>query len=101
MKKDDQVEKILDESEKICERLNLALMERCKKNQGLDIQTGFYAVARFAAEFLHDVQPILGEDISVAFSETVNNIMQAFKNEGEDDTHRILRFNIGNDEVES
>ncbi len=101
MSKMNEVEEILNESEKICESLNQALMERCKQNQGLNIQTGFYAVARFAAQFLHDVQPILGKDISKAFSETVNNIMQAYEDEGEDQTNRMLKFNVNNDKVGS
>lgn len=91
MNSDKEVELILNESEKICERLNKALIEGGKS---INVSLSFYAVARFTAQYLYDISPILENDPVETFTNTVKNIMQAFEDEGPDKTHRLLKYRM-------
>lgn len=97
MKQEDEVEMILKESERICDRLNTALFEG--QNNSLTIPVAYYSVARFVAQFLYDTAPSYEGDPLESFNETVKNILAAFENEGKDDTHRILKYNVGESEL--
>lgn len=101
MVSEEKVEQVLKDSEEICKCLNLALTIKYDEKKGMDIQTIYYAVARFAAQFISDIQPVLGDDIVDSFFETVRNILQAYEDEGKDETHRILKYNVGNPSDES
>lgn len=86
-----KLEKVLEESEKICNKLNLTLFDNVK-GKNMPIEILFYSIARFAAQFLYDIKPAMGDEIVDTFSETVGNIMQAYHDEGKDSTYRVLKY---------
>ena len=91
---------ILEESGLICDRLNKALFEGHKGNS-IKLPVAFYAVARFAAQFLYDAGPSFDGDPLDTFNETVKNIMKAYQVEGRDETNRILKYNMGNFDLDT
>ena len=98
MKKKEEIDIILEESELICDQLNKALFEGQKGNS-IKLPVAFYAVARFAAQFLYDAGPSFCGDPLETFSDTVKNIMMAYPDEGRDETYRILKFTKGNPDL--
>lgn len=86
------VDLVLHKSEEICKELNFVLGKELAGLKEMQMGVAYYSVARFAAQFLHDVMPALGDDIPNSFQATVNDILQAFQNEGPDDTYRFLKF---------
>lgn len=91
MANEKEVEKILEQSEKVSKRLNKALVEECE-NRSIDLMTAYYSVARFVAGFIDDIRPVLGNDVVDSFHSTVKDILQAFEDEGRDQTGRILKY---------
>ena len=83
---------VLEKSEDICNELNLVFAKNLKGMKDMQMGVAFYSVARFAAQFLHDVKPAMGNDIAKSFQSTVENILQAYQDEGPDDTYRFMKF---------
>lgn len=86
-----EVDEVLKVSEVISKRLNKALLEECE-GKTLDLVAAYYSVARFVAGFIDDIRPVYGDDILDSFHSTVKDILQAFHDEGRDDTGRILKW---------
>ena len=86
-----EVDEILKVSAVISQRLNKALLEECE-GKTLDLVAAYYSVARFVAGFINDIRPIYGDDILDTFNSTVKDILQAFEDEGKDETGRILKY---------
>lgn len=89
---DKEVNLVLEKSEEICKKLNYVLEKECVKLKDMQLGTAFYSIARFAAQFLYDVRPVMGDDIKDSFIQTLDNIMQAYEDEGPDKTNRILKY---------
>lgn len=98
MKQEDEIEMILKESEEICNQLNKAMFEGRKS---LKLPVAYYSVARFVAQFLYDAAPSFDGDPLESLNSTIKNILQAYEDEGKDDTHRLLRFVSGTPELEN
>lgn len=86
-----EVDEILKVSEVISKRLNKALLDECA-GKTLDLVAAYYSVARFVAGFIDDIRPVYGDSILDSFNSTVKGILQAFEDEGRDDTGRILKW---------
>lgn len=98
MKQEDEIEMILNESELICTKLNKALFEGQESNS-LKLPVAFYAVARFAAQFLYDTGPSFEGDPLESFNNTVRNILKAYQDEGRDETYRVLKYKMANPDL--
>jgi len=89
---DKEVNLVLEKSEEICKKLNYVLEKECVKLKDMQLGTAFYSIARFAAQFLYDVRPVMGDNIKESFKQTLDDIMQAYEDEGPDKTNRILKY---------
>lgn len=90
--KEKDVNLILNKSGEICKELNLVFRKQLAGVKDVQMGVAFYSVARFAAQFLHDVKPVMGDDITKRFQATIENILQAYQDEGPDETYRFLKF---------
>lgn len=59
------------------------------------VMTAYYSMARFVAGFIDDIRPAIGDDVLDSFTSTVKDILQAFQDEGKDNTGRLLKFHPG------
>ena len=91
MEYEKEVDEVLKVSEVISQRLNKALLDECE-GKTLDLVAAYYSVARFVAGFIDDLRPVYGDDILDSFHSTVKDILQAFEDEGKDQTGRILKY---------
>ena len=89
---DKEVNLVLEKSEEICKKLNYILEKECVKLKEMQMGVAFYSVARFAAQFLYDVRPVMGDDIKESFKQTLDDIMQSYEDEGPDKTNRVLKY---------
>ena len=95
---DKEVNLVLEKSKEICKKLNYVLEKESVKMKEMQIGTAFYSIARFAAQFLYDVRPVMGDDVKESFKRTLDDIMQAYEDEGPDKTSRILKFVHGGED---
>jgi hypothetical protein len=93
-----EIEFVLDKSESICKELNKVFGEQLSGLKQIQMGVAYYAAARFAAQFIYDFRPAMGEGFEENFKATIDNILQAYEDEGPDKTSRILKFVHGGED---
>lgn len=89
---DKEIDFVLNKSEDNCKELNKVFGEQISGLKDMQMGVAYYSVARFAAQFIHDVRPVMGEGFEKSFMDTIDNILQAYEDKGPDKTFRFLKF---------